>query len=49
MSLEAITGGETLEMIIFWSIGAFVLGIGVIDTWWKRKLTIKDGIKKEEN
>lgn len=37
MSLEAITGGESLEMIIFWSIGAFILGIGALDTWWKGK------------
>ena len=37
MSLEAITGGETLEMIIFWSIGAFVLGVGAIDTWYKSR------------
>ena len=35
MSLDAITGGETLEMIIFWSIGAFVLGVGAIDTIYK--------------
>ena len=37
MSLEAITGGETLEMIIFWSIGAFVLGVGALDSIWRTK------------
>ena len=32
MSLDQITGGDGLEVIIFWSIGAFVLGVGVLDT-----------------
>ena len=35
MSLEAITGGESLEMIIFWSIGAFTLTVGAIDSIYK--------------
>jgi len=35
MSLEHITMGQGLEVIIFWSIGAFVLGVGALDTWWK--------------
>ena len=32
MSLDVITAGGDIEVIIFWSIGAFVLGVGVLDT-----------------
>ena len=35
MSLDYITMGQGLEVIIFWSIGAFVLGIGALDTIYK--------------
>lgn len=35
MSLEAITAGQGLEILIFWSIGAFILGVGAIDTLYK--------------
>ena len=35
MSLDQITGGESLEMIVFWSIGAFTMTIGALDTWVK--------------
>lgn len=37
MSLEAITSGQGLEIFIFWSIGAFVLGMGLLDTILTKK------------
>jgi len=37
MSLDYITMGQGLEVIIFWSIGAFILGVGALDSWYKRR------------
>jgi len=40
MSLDYITMGQGFEVIFFWSFGAFILGIGAIDTLYKiRKYT----------
>ena len=32
MSLDIITAGDGLVVVIFWSIGAFILGMGLLDT-----------------
>ena len=41
MDLATITAGGGLEIALFWAIGAFTMGVGALDTWYKAKHNIK--------